>query len=452
MFSMGFLLSFVQCRVMLFTEIWCFWVYIWVYASVEEKLGLMAKRIVPLTNMQVLKAKPQKKQYTLFDGDGLFILITPTGSKLWRFKYRFGGKNKLIALGAYPEISLTEARAKRTEARRMVANGIDPMAARKEQQRAKVSEKATFEVIAREWHKKFTPTWTTGHARVILSRMQRNLFPFIGERPMKEIKAPELLAVLRRIESRGALETAHRVRTIAGQVFRYAVATGRAERDPSADLRGALPQPQKEHLAAITDPVQVGDLLRAIDGYQGHLVTNCALRLAPLLFVRPGELRHAEWAEVDLDKAVWSIPASKMKMKAPHLVPLATQAVNILTELQKLTGGGRYVFPSPRSTTRPMSENAVNGALRRLGYAGVMTGHGFRAMARTILDEILQVRVDFIEHQLAHAVRDPNGRAYNRTKHLDERREMMQTWADYLDGLKEGAQVIPLRTTLSRPT
>ena len=300
----------------------------------------MARRTMPLTSMAIEKVKQQSKPIRLYDGGGLFLLVTPAGGKLWRLKYRFGGKARLLALGTYPEISLTEARAKRTEARRMVANGIDPMAARKEQQRAKVSEAATFEVVAREWHKKFTPTWTPGHARTILSRMQRNLFPFIGQRPMKEIKAPELLAVLRRIESRGALETAHRVRTIAGQVFRYAVATGQAERDPSGDLRGALPQPQKEHLAAITDPGQVGDLLRAIEGYQGEFVTQCALRLAPLLFVRPGELRHAEWAEINLDEAVWSIPASKMKMKAPHLVPLSTQAVSILTELQALTGGG----------------------------------------------------------------------------------------------------------------
>lgn len=405
-----------------------------------------------MTNMQVLKAKPQSKPITLFDGNGLFLLVTPSGGKLWRFKYRLGGKNKLMSLGVYPAISLSEARAKRDEARKQVANGLDPIAIRKAEKQAATEKIATFEVVAREWHKKFTPTWSKGHAKTIMSRMKRNLFPFIGARPMVEIKAPELLTVLRRVESRGALETAHRIRTIAGQVFRYAVATGQAERDPSADLRGALPQPQKKHLAAITDTRELASLLKAIDGYSGHFVTSCALRLAPMLFVRPGELRHAEWSEIDLDAAVWNIPAGKMKMKNPHLVPLATQAIKVLTELQKLTGAGRYVFPGARSTARPMSENAVNGALRRLGYAGVMTGHGFRATARTILDEILQIRVDFIEHQLAHAVRDPTGRAYNRTHHLDERRKMMQTWADYLDGLKEGAQVIPLRTTLSRPT
>jgi len=274
-----------------------------------------------------------------------------------------------------------------------------------------------------------------------------NLFPWIGNRPIAEIKAPELLAVLRRVESRGALESAHRIRTIAGQVFRYAVATGRAERDPSADLKGALPQPGEKHHAAITDPKEVAPLLRAVDGYQGHYVVKCALRLAPMFFVRPGELRQAEWAEIDLDEAVWNIPAHKMKMKQAHIVPLSSQAIDILTELKQLTGASRYVFPSGRSFARPMSNNAILAALRRMGYnKDTMSGHGFRAMARTILDEVLQVRPDFIEHQLAHAVRDPNGRAYNRTAHLAERRKMMQLWSDYLDGLKAGATVIPFKT------
>jgi integrase len=277
--------------------------------------------------------------------------------------------------------------------------------------------------------------------------MERDLFPWIGKRPISEIKAPELLGALRRVESRGALESARRLKIIAGQVFRYAVATGRAERDPSGDLKGALAPPQERHHAAITDPKDVAPLLRAIDGYQGHFVVKCALRLAPLFFVRPGELRHAEWAEIDLDEAIWNIPAHKMKMKQAHIVPLCKQAVEILTELKKLTGASRYVFPSGRTYARPMSENAILAALRRMGYdKDTMTGHGFRAMARTILDEVLQVRPDFIEHQLAHAVRDPNGRAYNRTAHLIERRKMMQTWADYLDGLKDGAVVIPFKT------
>ena len=279
-----------------------------------------------------------------------------------------------------------------------------------------------------------------------MDRMERDLFPWIGKRPIAEIKAPELLAAMRRVESRGALETAHRIRTIGGQVFRYAVATGRAERDPSVDLKGALPQPQEKHRAAITEPVEVGKLLRAIDDYSGSFVVKCALKIAPLVFVRPGELRHMEWTELDFENAQWNIPAGKMKMKEPHLVPLSKQAIEILKELQGLTGTSRYVFPSGRSFDRALSDNAILAALRRMGYEkDEMSGHGFRAMARTILDEVLQIRPDFIEHQLAHAVRDPNGRAYNRTAHLSERRKMMQTWADYLDGLKSGAKVLPFR-------
>ncbi|MBN2516779.1 MAG: site-specific integrase [Deltaproteobacteria bacterium] len=292
----------------------------------------------------------------------------------------------------------------------------------------------------------FLMSRSPSHSSKILSALRRDVFPWIGTQPIKELKAPELLAVLRRIETRGALDTAHRVRGIMGRIFRYAIATGRAERDPAADLRGALPQPNEKHHAAITDPKEVGPLLRAIDGYTGHFVVKCALRLAPMIFVRPGELRHAEWSEIDLDEAVWNIPGHKMKLKEPHLVPLSRQAVEILKELQPLTGSGRYVFPSARSSARLMSENAVLAALRRMGYSkDEMTGHGFRAMARTILDEVLQVRPDFIEHQLAHAVRDPNGRAYNRTAHLAERKKMMQLWADYLDGIKAGAKVLPFR-------
>ncbi len=397
--------------------------------------------------MQVVKVKPQSKQLTIFDGGGLFLLVTPSGGKLWRFKYRFEGKEKLISLGAYPEISLAEARQRREEARKQLAHGIDPGALRKAQKQAETEETETFEVIGCEWHTKFTATWAPGHAVKIMSSLKRDVFPWIGGRPIKELKAPELLSVLRRIESRGTLETAHRVRGLFGQILRYAVATGRAERDAAADLRGALPQPNEKHHAAIIEPKEIGPLLRAIEGYQGHFVVKCALRLAPMLFVRPGELRQAEWAEIDLDEAVWNIPAIKMKMKEPHLVPLSSQAAEILRELQPLTGAGRYVFPSARSFTRPMSNNAVLAALRRMNYdKDTMSGHGFRAMARTILDEVLQVRPDFIEHQLAHAVRDPNGRAYNRTAHLVERRKMMQLWADYLDGVKAGAAVIPFKT------
>jgi integrase len=405
----------------------------------------MSKRIIQLSETKVRNAKPEGNEYRLFDGGGLFLLVTPTGGKYWHFKYRHDGKEKRISFGPYPEISLADARTRRDEARKQIVNGIDPGAVRKAMKQAETAETETFEVIAREWHMKFTPTWSTTHAVTMMARMERDLFPWIGARPVNEVKAPELLAVLRRVESRGALETAHRIRTIAGQVLRYAVATGRCERDCSGDLRGALPQPGEHHHAAITDPKEVAPLLRAIDGYQGGFVVKCALRLAPMFFVRPGELRQAEWAEIDLDERVWNIPAHKMKMKQPHIVPLCAQAVAILTELKQLTGASKYVFPSGRSFARPMSNNTVNAALRRMGYdKETMTGHGFRAMARTILDEVLQVRPDYIEHQLAHAVRDPNGRAYNRTAHLEGRREMMQTWADYLDGLKQGAQVLPL--------
>lgn len=406
----------------------------------------MPKRITPLSEVKVRNSKSHGNAYKLFDGGGLFLLVTPSGGKLWHFKYRFDKKEKKLTFGTYHEISLADARGQRDEARRQIAHGIDPGAVRKAQKQAETEETETFEVIAREWHTKFTPTWTPGHANTIMGRLERDLFPWIGKCPIAEIKAPELLAVLRRVESRGALESAHRIRTIAGQVFRYAVSTGRAELDPSGDLKGALPQPGEKHHAAITDPKEVAPLLRAIDGYQGHFVVKCALRLAPMFFVRPGELRNAEWAEVDLDEAVWNIPAHKMKMKQAHIVPLCRQAVEILVELKELTGASRYVFPSGRSFARPMSNNAILAALRRMGYdKDTMTGHGFRAMARTILDEVLQVRPDYIEHQLAHAVRDPNERAYNQTAHLVERRKMMQIWADYLDGLKAGAKVIPFK-------
>jgi integrase len=405
----------------------------------------MAKRIIQLSDTKAKNAKVRTSEYKLFDGGGLYLLVTPSGGKYWHFKYRFDEKEKRISFGPYPEISLAEARTKKDEARTQIAHGIDPAGVRKAMKQAESAEAETFEVIAREWHAKFTPTWSATHAVTMMARMERDLFPWMGTRPVNEIKAPELLAILRRVESRGALETAHRIRTIAGQVLRYAVATGRAERDCSGDLKGALPQPGEHHHAAITDPKEVAPLLRAIDGYQGGFVVKCALRLAPMFFVRPGELRQAEWPEIDLDEGAWNIPADKMKMKQPHIVPLCAQAVAILTELKQLTGASRYVFPSGRSFSRPMSNNTVNAALRRMGFdKETMTGHGFRAMARTILDEVLQVRPDYIEHQLAHAVRDPNGRAYNRTSYLAGRREMMQTWADYLEGLKQGAQVLPL--------
>jgi len=407
----------------------------------------MPKRIVPLTDMKVQKSKPQNKPVTLFDGGGLFLLVTPSGGKLWRFKYRYDGKQKLLALGAYPEVSLADARHKREDARKLLASNNDPGAVRKAKKQANTQKSETFETIAREWFKKFSQRWKETHSSRIIRSLERDVFPWIGTQPIAEIKAPELLAVLRRVETRGTLDTVHRIRTICGQIFRYAVASGRAERDPSGDLKGAIPPPQEGHMAAIIEPAKVGELLRAIDGYQGSVAVQCALKLAPLVFVRPGELRNMEWVEIDFENAQWNIPSAKMKMKEPHIVPLPTQALALLTAVKSLTSASRYVFPSGRSFDRPMSNNAILAALRRMGYTkDEMSGHGFRAMARTILDEVLQVRTDYIEAQLAHRVRDPLGRSYNRTHHLNERRKMMQTWADYLDGLKAGAKVIPFKT------
>ncbi len=400
---------------------------------------------MPLNDMKVRTAKPKEKPYKLSDVDGLYLLVTEKGGKWWRFKYRFDGKEKLLSVGTYPEISLSDARQRRDEARKQIAHGVDPSAVRKAMKQADTEETETFEVITREWHTTFNHTWTPGHAQKLLSALERDVFPWMGKRPIKDLKAPELLTVLRRIESRGTLETTRRVRGLLGQVFRYAVATGRAERDPAADLRGALPPPKKRHYSSIIDPKEVAPLLRDLDGYKGDFITRCALRLAPILFVRPGELRQAEWMEIDLDEAAWNLPAHKMKMKQPHIVPLCRQAIEILADLKPLTGASKYVFPSLRTLTRPMSNNTVNAALRRMGYDNdTMTGHGFRAMARTILDEVLQVNPYVIEAQLAHKVPDTLGRAYNRTTHLAERQKMMQLWADYLDGLKQGAKVLPI--------
>lgn len=401
---------------------------------------------MPLTDTALKTAKPQEKLYRLSDSGGLYIEIAPSGGKWWRLKYRFEGKEKRLSLGTYPEVSLKDARVRRDEARKLVAAGVDPSAHRQATKAAREAENAnTFEVVAREWFSKQSATWAPSHAEKVMARLENDLFPYLGKRPVAAITAPELLTVLRKIEEREAIDTSHRARQNCSQIFRYAIATGRAVRDPAADLKGALTPVKQSHFASMTDPKAIGGLLRAIDGYQGEPVTKGALRLAPLVFVRPGELRHAEWSEIDLDKAEWNIPAEKMKMREPHLVPLSAQAIAVLRDLQPLTGDGRYVFPSPRTSKKPISDNAILAALRRMGFAKEeMSGHGFRAMARTLLDEVLQVRPDYIEHQLAHAVRDPNGRAYNRTAHLAERRKMMQLWADYLDGLRADSEVIIL--------
>jgi len=392
-----------------------------------------------LTDVAIQKIKPRNKPFKMFDTEGLFLLVRPNGSKLWRLKYRFGGKEKLLALGVYPHITLKEARQRRDEERNKLAHHIDPSANRKAAKEAWNEGQAnTFEFVAREWIASRTPIWTPSNTTKTTRRLEMDAFPWFGKRPIAEITAPELLAALRKTEARGAVGTAQRVLQSCGQVFRYAVATGRANRDPTTDLRGALNPVKGGHFAAITDPKDIGPLLRAMYDYQGSAVTRAALRLAPLVFVRPGELRQAEWKEVDFEKAEWRIPAERMKMKQPHIVPLARQAIEILKELHPQTGRSRFLFPSPLTNQRAMSDNAILTAMRRMGIPkDEMTGHGFRAMARTVLDEVLHVRPDYIEHQLAHAVRDPNGRAYNRTAHLPERRKMMQQWADYLDGLRD---------------
>jgi len=397
---------------------------------------------MPLNDSGIRTAKAGTRAKKLFDGGGLFLLLNPNGTRYWRLKYRTGGKEKLLGLGVYPAVGLKEAREKRDDARKLVAAGIDPSAKR---QADKVARADTFEAIAREWFAKFKPNWVDSHADKVIRRLERDIFPALGGKPIATIKPAEILASLRKIEKRGALETAHRAQQNVGQVFRYAVATGRAERDPSADLRGALPPTKERHHASITDPIKIGELLRAIDGYKGTPVAQAALKLAPLVFVRPVELRTAEWKEFDLDTGEWQIPAAKMKMGQNHIVPLSKQAVAVLRELQPDTEHSRYVFPSIRSKDRPMSENTVLAALRRLGYGtDDMTGHGFRSMASTLLNE-QGWHKDAIERQLAHTERDNVRAAHNYAEHLPERRKMMQAWADYLRALKTGGNTVAFK-------
>jgi len=403
---------------------------------------------VALTDTFVKNVKPKGstagEKHT--DGLGLYLHVKDAG-KYWRMSYRTDGKQKTLALGVYPAVSLAKARARRDKARELLADGIDPGAAKQEEKQTKAAAAAnTFEAVAREWLKKMAADRMASTTTKVTAWLERDVIPFIGTMPISTIGPRDVLGALRHMEGRGALDSVQRVKQVCGQVFRYAVATGSAERDVTQDLKGALAKPTAGHFAAITEPKQTGDLMRSIFDYQGHPCTVAALKLSPLVFVRPGELRTAEWAEIDLDAAEWRIPGSKMKMKVDHLVPLSTQAVEILRTVQPITGHGRYVFPSLRTGERPMSENTINAALRGMGYANdVHSAHGFRAMARTIMDEVLDQRVDLIEHQLAHAVKDANGRAYNRTSHLPARRVMMQTWADYLDRLRVGAKIIPLR-------
>lgn len=366
----------------------------------------------------------------------MFLLVQPSGAKWWRWKYRRPDTHKenIISFGTFPDVSLRKARERRDEARKLLADGIDPGSKRKAESMADAN---TFEAVAREWFARHSPQWAPSHSVKVIRRLERDVFPWLGSKPMEKLEAPEVLAVLRRIEARNAIETAHRAHQNCGQVFRYAVATGRAKTDVTRDLRGSLTPWKARHYASITRPEEVGTLLRAIDGFTGSYVVAALLKLSPLVFTRPGEIREASWAEIDLDEGEWNIPAARMKLRLPHVVPLAPQAVAILRDLHPLTGNGQFVFPGARSNKRPLSNMAVNAALRRMGYdKNTMTAHGFRAIARTILDEVLGFRPDFIEHQLAHAVKDANGRAYNRTSFLPQRRAMMLAWADYLDSLR----------------
>ena len=401
-----------------------------------------------LSDTAIRKAKPGEKPMKLRDGGGLYLLVRPDGARWWRVDYRrpITSKRNTLSLGVYPLVGLAEAREKHQAAKKLLAAGIDPGLQRKAERAISADRAAnSFAAVAEELLTQRASKLAEGSAVRERRLLEKDLAPYLGDLPITDITAPVLLVALRKIEARGAIETAHRARVLAGQVFRYAIATGRAERNPAADLIGALAQPKAGHFASLTEPQEVAPMLRALYGYYGTPAVMAALKLAPLVFVRPGELRHARWADIDLKAGEWRYVASKTETQ--HIVPLATQAVEILQELYPLTGRGEFVFPSVRDRKRPMSENTVTAALRRMGYDGnTMTGHGFRAMARTILDEVLGFRPDFIEHQLAHAVRDPNGRAYNRTAHLPERRKMMQAWADYLDALRTDANVVPLHS------
>lgn len=403
---------------------------------------------MPLTDTAIRNAKPTSKQQKLYDAKGLLLLITSAGAKRWVFKYRIGGKEKSLALGMYPDVPLSDARKKRDDAREKLASGIDPGEAKKIDRRsARLAAINTFEAVALAWMDERRPYVEPAQYDKTLARFRKDAFPWLGARPAAEIDAPEILDVLKRVDSRGARFTSHRLRGEISRVFRYGIKEGLCKADPARDLQGAIPPSQTTHFASITEPARVGEMLRAFDGFNGTFPVLCALKLAPMLFVRPGELRKAEWEQFDLDKGEWRYLITKTT--TAHLVPLAAQAVAILRELHALTGSDRYLFPGARDRKRPMSEATINAALRRLGYdtRTEITGHGFRAMARTILHEELEQKPEVIEHQLAHRVPDNLGGAYNRTKFIKERRAMMQRWADYLGQLKVGAQIIPLNGT-----
>lgn len=399
-----------------------------------------------LTDKQIQNARARAKLYRLSDGEGLHLEVSPAGGKLWRFRYRFGGNEKMLALGKYPEVRGPTARKRAGGARQSLSEGRDPSAEKRAaKERERIAADTSFEAVARQWHGKVNLADTTREKHLYF--FEHDVFPWIGKRPIDSLKAPDLLAVIRRVESRGAIDIARRTHNLCGRVFRYAVGHGLCERDPSRDIElgDILPATSVQHHASVTDPSEAGALLRAIDGFTGSFVTCCALRLAPLVFVRPGELRHAEWNEFDFDKAEWRIPGSKMKMGEQHIVPLSRQAIDVLREIHLLTGQGRYVFPGVRTRERPMSENTVNAALRRMGYAkDEMTGHGFRSMASTLLHELGRPHA-VIERQLAHGERNKVSASYNFAEYLPERRQMMQQWADYLDHIKAAGKVATLK-------
>lgn len=400
-----------------------------------------------LTDTACRQAKPGAKPAKLADGGGLYLLVNQTG-KYWRWDYRYAGKRKTLALGVYPETTLAVARDRHQTVRKLLAEGVDPSQARKDDKRAaRLAAANSFEAVAQAWMTERQPSVSVSTHTHTAGRMKNDVFPWLGKRPITEIEAPEILDVLKRIDARGARYCAHKVRAEISMVFRYGIRQGVCKFDPAQSLIGAIPRHVTQNFAAITEPAKVGELLRAFDSFNGTYPVACALKLAPLLFVRPGELRTMEWAAVDLDKGEWRYIVPKTK--TPHLVPLSRQAVAILRDLQALTGGGQYVFPGRNKNSKPMSGAAVNVALRRLGYdtQADMTGHGFRAMARTILHEELGQKPEVIEHQLAHRVPDTLGAAYNRTKFIKERKTMMQAWADYLDALKAGGNVVPLTRT-----
>ena len=405
---------------------------------------------MPLTDTAIRKAKPGTSPRRLTDERGLYLLLNPNGSQWWRWDYRHAGKRKTLSMGTYPDTGLKDAREKREAARKLLAAGVDPGDVRKAEKAAGEERAANnFAFIAEEWLARQSPRMAAATLEKARWTLDDLVNPWIGSRPITEIDAPEMLKLLRRIEERGAHETAHRTKQRCSQIFRYAIATGRATNDPTSALRGALSPVISKSRAAITDPLKMGELLRAIDGYTGSFVVRCAMKLSPLVFVRPGELRQAEWTEIDLDGARWNIPAAKMKMRAEHLVHLSTQAVAILRELNPLTGRGKYIFPGERSASRPLSDGTINAALRRLGFdKDTMTAHGFRAMASTRLNEIGWAP-DVIERQLAHVEKNKVRAAYNRAQYLDERIRMLQAWADYLDGLRAGGKVVAIKRKAS---